>query len=35
MSKLLWQLRSRCPLAGSFCQCEAVQNMKHFNNNIL
>ena len=30
MSKLLWQLRSRCPLADSFCQCETVRDAKHF-----
>ena len=32
MSELLWRLRGRCPLAGSFCQCEAIGNTEYFNN---
>ena len=35
MSELLWRLQGRRPLAGSFCQYEALQNMKHFNNKML
>ena len=34
VSKLLWQLRSRCPFADRFYQCEALQNAEHFNNRM-
>ena len=35
MSELLWRLHSRRPLADSFYQCEAKQNMEHFKSKML